>query len=234
MRPKWWLLAALGLLCGGEVQAAFVSDLSTGADANTGNLLPAPSVDAKYTLTGPGAINFTPLVLTQSSLPGTYLNDNAMPGSRWDYILFSPTDFSFVPSGNYVFKTTVDLTGFDAATAQISGLQVASDNGFLSVVVNGQTVFSHDPGPTPEEFMSILNVGDVGKGSFHAGVNTVEFTIINYGFGFGPGPSPAAFRAVGTVDATPLPAPPGIILAGVGALCLAGYGWRRQRVAARR
>jgi hypothetical protein len=96
-------------------------------------------------------------------------------------------------------------------------------------MVNGQTVFSHDPGSTPEEFTSILSIGDVGRGSFHSGLNTMEFTIINYGFGFGTGPSPAAFRAVATVDAATVPAPPGLILVGVGALCLAGYTCRRPR-----
>jgi hypothetical protein len=117
MRHLGLFLAALALLCGGNAQAAFVSNISTGADPITGALLPAGSTDVKYTLTGPGGVSFTPQVRTQESLPNTYLGDNAMPGSRWDYILFSPTDFSFVPPGDYVFKTTVDLTGFDAATA---------------------------------------------------------------------------------------------------------------------
>ena len=229
MRQLWWCMAALALLYGGEVRAAFVSNLSTGADPVTGSLLPASSADVKYTVTGPGGISFTPLVLTQASLPNTYLGDNAMPGSRWDYLLFSPTDSSFVPSGNYVFRTTVDLTGFDAATAQISGLQVATDNGFLSAAVNGQAVFTHDPGTTPEEFTSILPVGDVGRGSFHAGLNTVEFTIINYGFGFSQGPSPAAFRAAGTVDASPVPSPSSLALLLTGALPLLLSKWRRTR-----
>src|SRR5262249_14517518 len=129
MRQLWWCIAALALLYSGEVRAAFVSNLSTGADPSTGSLLPASSTDVKYTVTRPGWIVCTPLVRTQASLPNTCLWDNAMPGSRWDYILFSSTDSSFVPSGNYVFRTTVDLTGFDAATAQISGLQVSTDNG---------------------------------------------------------------------------------------------------------
>jgi hypothetical protein len=229
MRNVAWFLAALAFLCGGQARAAFVSNLSTGADPVTGALLSAGSTDSKYILTGPGGVSFTPQVRTQDMLPNTYLGDNAMPGSRWDYILFSPNDNSFVPSGDYVFQTTVNLTGVDAATAQISGLQVSTDNGFLSVIVNGETVFSHDPGSTPEEFTSILTIGDVGRGSFHSGLNTVEFTIINYGFGFGTGPSPAAFRAVATVDASPVPAPPGVILVAVGALCLAGHAYRRPR-----
>src|SRR5262249_18817621 len=86
MRRTLWCAAALTLVYGGEARADWISYLSTGADPVTGSLLPTSSADAKYTVAGPGGAPFTPQVRTQDSLPTSYLTDDAMPGSRWDYV----------------------------------------------------------------------------------------------------------------------------------------------------
>jgi PEP-CTERM motif len=230
------LVVVGGAAC--RARADMVTNLSTGFDNQTGTLLSPFAVDTKYAVTGPDGNTYFPQARSQAAggLPLTYLSDAAMPGSRWDYLVLTPasTGNDFVPAGHFVFGTTVDLTGFDASTAQIRGLQVSTDNAFLSVTVNGNVVFSRDPGSgVIEEFGSILNVGDVGLGSFHGGSNTVEFTILNQGFGgTSTGSSPSALRVLADVEAAPLaapvPEPSGLALLGLGALSLLGYGWRRR------
>lgn len=245
MHSVTWVLAGAVLLlaAGGSARADLVRNISTGFDNQTGGLLAPFTVDSDYTVTGPGGlIYFGQARVAGPSLPGTYLGDAALPGSRWLYLVSNPADMtqSFVPSGDYVFRTTVDLTGFDPSTAQIVNLIAAADNGFVSVRVNDAVVFQRTPPLTAEEFgppQGPLSLGNVGLGAFQSGVNTIELTTRNTGFGFGTGPSPSAFRAVATVEATPLggpvggdvPEPAALTLFGLGALGLLCHCWRHRR-----
>ena len=186
--------------------ATAVASLDTGVDT-TNNLLAPYTVDAKYQVTGPDSGTYFAQARDVSGLPSEYIP--ATTNSRWDYVVTSATSTAseFVTVGNYDFTTTVDLTGFNPATADITGLQVAADNEFLAVTINGQTVFSRsENGFVIEDFHSILSVGDLGLGAFHSGLNTIQFTVFNQGFGGGnsTSASPAAFLAVGEVEASPM------------------------------
>lgn len=45
------------------------------------------------------------------------------------------------------------------------------------------------------QFMSAADIGNVGRGAFQQGENTIQFTIFNQGFAGSPtGPGPGAFR----------------------------------------
>ena len=234
---------ALALLLGapGPARADLVRDISTGLNSSGTALLGNFMVDPNYSVTGPGGATFfgQARVYSSGSLPLTYLNDAALPGSRWDYLVANPLDMTgaFVPAGLYTFRTTVDLTGFDPTTAAIRNLRVAADNAFQSVRVNGTVVFAL-PTPTPgvviEEFGSVRTLPDpLGLGAFQAGMNVIEQTIFNQGFGGALDPSPGAFRAQGTVEATPagtggsVPEPSALALLSFGALGLLGGAWRR-------
>jgi hypothetical protein len=207
----------------GPARAGSVSvyNLATGFDNATQMLLAPNTTDAKYTVVGPGGTTYVPQARDASNLPSTYVGDNAMPGSRWDYVVDNAGDTGpfFSPPGNYTITTSVDLKGFKAATAQIKGLETSVDNAFLSVSVNGKTVFSQSPGSgINEQFLTVEDIGDVGPGAFQPGVNSVQFTILNQGFlGSPDSPSPEAFRFLGVVDAQPavVPEPSGLVLTAV-------------------
>jgi hypothetical protein len=237
--------AALALLLGvvGQAKADLIRDISTGHNSSGTALLPNFTVDPNYTVTGPvSGTTYFGQARVFASVPSSYLNDAALPGSRWDYLVTNPADTSgaFVDSGNYVFRTTVDLTGFDPSTASIRNLLVAADNAFVSVAVNGTVVLFRPlppPGVVIEEFgpptAPIALPDFLGLGDFHSGPNTIDLTLFNQGFGGGLGPSPGALRVQGTVEAAPLgpavvPEPSTLTLFGLCVLGLLGYRWRRK------
>jgi hypothetical protein len=226
----------------GQARADLVRDISTGLNSSGTALLPGFTVDPNYTVTGPGGGPFfgQARLYGVGSLPLSYLDDAALPNSRWLYLVTNPTDTSpaFVPAGNYTFRTTIDLTGFDPSTASIRNLQVASDNMFISVAVNGSVLLSRPVPPVGvvvEEFGSVLSLpATLGLGAFHSGLNTIELTIFNQGFGGQLDPSPGAFRVRGTIEATPtgvgvVPESSSVVLLGPSLVGLALLGRARQR-----
>ena len=190
---------------GPGVNAATIKNISSGYDDVGGVLLADAVADTDYVI-GPGGlgghIGEVPLVRT-SPLPIPWLADADSPNSRWLILPGSGSEGISVEPENYFFDTTVDLTGFDPATAQLSGLQYAADNKLLQVAINGTAVFSQPPG-FAEEFMSLTDLGDVGAGLFHSGTNTIRFELHNQ-TGF---ISPLGLRVEGVVTGQPLGAGP--------------------------
>ncbi len=85
-----------------------------------------------------------------------------------------------VPQGAYSFRTTFDLTGFIAATAQIN-LQVAVDNELTNVLLNGVSI-----GLRYTNFAAFSGVFTVTNG-FVAGTNRLDFLTSNSGTAASPG-----------------------------------------------
>jgi hypothetical protein len=233
------LLVVLALTPSAE--AALIRNISTGLNSSGTALLPPFTVDPNYTVTGPGNQTFFAQArVAGPSLPPSYINDAALPGSRWDYLVSTPDETTpeFTPAGEYVFRITVDVTGFDPASVFIENLLVAADNFFLGVRLNGVDLLSRTPPPgIPEEFGFVVGPPTIppilGLGSFLPGVNTIELRMLNLGFGGAPGvPSPGAFRAQGTVQGTPIgsavPEPASVMLAAIGGAALLGYRLRRR------
>jgi hypothetical protein len=149
-----------------------------------------------------------------------WLADNA--ASRW----LSPTTNAAddVAAGVYIYSTTFLLTGFNLATASISG-QFLGDNSVTSVLLNGVQIAS-GPGSYSSftAFSTALN--------FVADLNTLTFVTYN-----ADGPGGVRVEVSGTADAivvvppetaVPEPATWALMLVGFG---MVGFTARRRRIA---
>ena len=138
---------------------------NTGVSVN-GTPLPAGVDDPNYQLV---------------AQPGSGLSDvTVTPDGAW--VVGDPTKSRWIgvnantagPPGNYTYRTTFDLTGFNPATASLSGLMATDDAG-ISIQLNGTTVNVNSgfSALTPFSFTT----------GFVTGVNTLEFRLNNGGGG---------------------------------------------------
>jgi hypothetical protein len=212
---SWALATALGLVLGAASQApagSITTLFSTGVDAG-GALLPDGAVDPHYTVTGGGHGPDTFVIGNPALIP--WVGNTA--GSQW----ITPVPDTRAGAGPFTYTTTFDLTGFNPATASISG-EWSSDNQ-ATMSLNG-TLVAVDafPGWTTIVPFSISS-------GFIAGVNTLTFDVPN-GSGAGDGPTGLQVHIIGAT-ANAVPEPSSIALAGCGLLMAGGLAWRRRRVA---
>ena len=118
-----------------------------------------------------------PLART-SPIPGTWVPDGASAASRWLVLPGAGREGITVGPGTYFFETTVDLDGFDPASASLSGLRYAADNKLVNVRINGVSVFAQNTNYA-EEFKAFHDLGTLGSGLFHGGLNTIRFEVLN-------------------------------------------------------
>ena len=167
---------------------AIAKDISSGFDNTTGAVIAASQPDPDYTIT-PGDIVAT--VLAGGGPVGSAWMANSGT-AKW--IGFDTAESSADP-GDYEFTTTVDLDGFDAATATISG-GWSTDNAGLDILVNGVGT-----GHTSDGNFGIFHPVEVGPGLFQPGLNTITFRFNNALAG------PAGLRVDAAVYAGNLDAP---------------------------
>jgi hypothetical protein len=170
--------------------------------------------DANYPVTASSLTGVNPGDPTFTYYNGAYAAENA--GSRW--ISYSGSPFAGV--GGFTVSTTFNLTGYDPASAAISGSWGVDNDGeiFLNGVTTGITL----TGSTAANF-NVLHAFSITSG-FIAGVNTLSF--VNFDAG-----SPAAVRldnAVLTANPVPEAATWVMLIAGFG---LTGVVMRRRRTA---
>lgn len=99
-----------------------------------------------------------------SSMPPSWTPNG--PGSQWIAPAANQTTAS---PGNYVYRTTFDLNGFDPSTASITGQWAADDTG-LDIKINGVS--------TLQSTNSTLNPFSINSG-FISGLNTLDFLVFN-------------------------------------------------------
>ncbi len=152
-----------------------LSVFNTGVAADR-TLLPGGSVDPHYTLIasaepslpGPNAI------VTSQIADGFWIAQG--PDSKW----IAPSANQSYPgatpcnaAGTYTYRTLVDLTGFDPATAVIQG-KWAVDNQGTAIRLNGVSIGATAGGYNPF-YLFTINSG------FIAGVNTLDFVTADQG-----------------------------------------------------
>ena len=141
-----------------------ISFFDTGVAAN-GTALAAGVADQHYSI-------------LYSSDGGTYTATATAPNGAWMTTTDGSTWISPGASGNqgwnsgyYVYETAVDLTGYNAATAVISGSVAADDSVSIYLNRGGSAAFSGAGFSTSWAF--VISSG------FASGVNFVDFVVTN-------------------------------------------------------
>ncbi|HEU4434394.1 MAG TPA: neuraminidase-like domain-containing protein, partial [Pyrinomonadaceae bacterium] len=145
---------------------------STGTDAN-GALIPEGATDPNWTITAkPGVTGAFPAFATKPD-PIWFPNRST---SRW--ISSKPDATVGDAPGNYTYRTTFDLTGFDPSTVQIR-MQISADDELVDVKLNGQSLGLKIPvgGGLPFRMSHGMQITN----GFIGGINTLEFIVNNAG-----------------------------------------------------
>jgi len=216
------LTVAASLAFAGPSQAISVSALTlynTGVD-DSGSPLAPGAVDLHYTLIDSPDVVFNG--------PEAFVTNNGFPIGAW--IVNSATSKWISPrpdagnnnaSGQYTYRTTFDLTGFDPDSALINGLWTSDNNG-VDILVNGVSTGN----TTAFEYFRIGFMSFTLDDHFVAGINTIDF-VVNNGTAV-VNPTGLRVELSGTAVAMPVPEPGTWAMLVVG-LGLVGLGTARNR-----
>ncbi len=189
------------------LSAAPLTVFNTGVGP-TNVVLAAGATDSHYVGVTPASTVFV-LGLT-AGLPGTWIPNNSV--SEW----VGPDQADGTGTYSRIYRTTVDLTGFNFSTAVIAG-RWATDNTGTDIQVNGTSTSQ-----TSSAFASFTNF--TLNSGFVAGINNIDFAWSNSG---GPGGLRVEFTSA---QATPLGGPipePGTIALMLGGVAALGF-FRRK------
>jgi hypothetical protein len=192
-----------------------------------GDPLSVGAIDPHWSIVaGPGITTPVPAIVVNDQHLGAYFQD---AHSQWIWV--DASGFGGGSNTTYTFRLTFDLTGFDLATAKITGDWGVDNNG--QILLNGsipaipkgdgQAILKGSP---TENFGQFHHFSITG--GFVSGLNTLDFVVTNTD---GPGALNVT-NLVGTADAaTPsaVPEPASMTIFASGALCLLGYAWGRRR-----
>jgi hypothetical protein len=127
---------------------------------------------------------------------GAYFTNASAPLSAWIGPQANAANDGIV--GDYFYTTTFNLTGLAPSSATISTLQVASDNLFTAVTLNGINIFTPVANSTFTGFTAYALNQNTFRSNLSSGDNTLVFTVNNAG-------GPTAFRSQFSVDVQPVP-----------------------------
>lgn len=201
-----------------SVRAAAIPGLFNAGVDGAGAALSHGSVDSHYCLISAPSGGTTSMSVHTSAgghpIDGSWIGDSTV--SAW---IGPNTGAAAGPVGGYVYRTTFDLTGFDPATASISGRWSADNSGGINL--NGAST-----GATANSF-SAYSPFSINSG-FVAGINTLDFLVNNASIGAG-GFNPTGMRLEilsSSVTAVPEPSTSMLLLAG---LAFAGVVAQRRK-----
>ena len=187
---------------------------STGMDAN-GDPLAGGATDSHYILTSSPSVAYT-TAMAITNHPVWAPNDE-----NSQFVSVQDPGGSAILTGEYVYETTFDLTGFDTSTVEID-VSMFVDNE-ARIYLNGvDTGILHSAFALNSPGLFTL-IDGLGGSSFLAGLNTLEFRVENLAPD-GPGGFMAELN--GTGELLVIPEPSQVILT---VLALAGFVLRRRR-----
>jgi len=200
-------VAAMFIFAFDHAKAESIATLYNTGISDAVTPLPDSAVDPHYILTQvPAGSGFGPNTYVVDSTLYPLATEEWMANSatsKWISAQADQTTFpNDVGSGNYAFRTTFDLTGLDAASAEISGQWTMDDFG-LDILINGvstgNTHTDYSQAPIFQTFKSF----SISAG-FVAGLNALDFLVRNEPFGGDINPMGLRVELNGT--ASPVPA----------------------------
>lgn len=193
---------------------AFTINFATGQDSSGVIQTAGNSLDANWKATnGSGLI---PTYVTAPDLPdwSTFWQSLTSTNSSW----IAPFPNNERGNGNYTFTYAFDLTGYDLATANFSGMKFSMDDGAY-VYLNNQLIGHEHWGPMDYTFSPLT----INTSYLVNGINTIMLSQDS------TDNIEEAMRFEGTLDIAraPVPVPPSLLLLAPG---LAGLAAIRRRL----
>jgi serine/threonine-protein kinase len=177
----------------GVMKPVLIPGLPSSGLGKDGAPLPDGAVDPHWIIrTGPGGAQSASAYIVKSGWP---IGAAWLPNSKVSRWIGPQADGSVgVAVGDYIYRTTIDLTGFEPAGCLLS-LKVAVDNQLKDVLLNGKSLQLKAGG---YKQFATLNIST----GFVAGPNTLEFVVYNEP---GDTKNPSGLRVELSGTARPLP-----------------------------
>jgi hypothetical protein len=152
-----------------------------------GQPLPAGASDPHYTLLANPDNTESSVAFVQGNIPGPWLPNSTTSkwiGPRVDTVAATGNLVDDGEGfGNYVYRTQIDLTGFDLSTVQITG-SWTTDNTTPAIRINGVATGLTNPNEGGFGALIPFVLNQVNVPGLIAGVNTVDFVVNNPAVGF--------------------------------------------------
>jgi hypothetical protein len=218
----WRLAPVLVLFLGAPASADVITTFNTGVNAS-GNPLAGGSADPHWSIiAGPGIPSPVPGVVLSNQQIGTYAQS---PNARWIWANASGVAGTNSP---YTFRLTFDLTGFNPATAILSGAWGVDNDG--AILLNGTTplgtgALTLDGGAVTDNFATFHSFQITG--GFIPGVNVLDVQATDLGVIGGLNVNSLVLTATPALSPA-VPEPSTLLMLAVGIVAAAGHGLRRR------